>query len=276
MNIAVIGLGLIGASMAKTIKDKSENKIFGYDLSTDVMEKAVHENIIDGILSENNLSECELVIICVYPKDTIEYVENNLYNFSKDTIIVDCSGVKTDICQSLSKLCRDNKLHFVGGHPMAGLEHSGYDYSVFNLFSGASMILCEDEYTSKKSLDFCKNFFSSLGFGKITVTNYASHDDVIAFTSQLAHVVSNAYIQSDQAKKQMGFSAGSYKDLTRVAYLNENMWSQLFIANKKPLIKEIRGLSKRLEIYADLIETENAEDLKELLKQGKEMKKHLG
>lgn len=276
MNIAIIGLGLIGASMAKTIKKNTENKIYGYDLSVETLEKSKSQGTIDEVLSSSNLNECDTVIICLYPKDTIEYVKNNIQNFAKNTVIIDCAGVKTDICQSLSKLCKDNSLFFVGGHPMAGLEHSGYNYSVATLFSGASMILCEDEHTEQNALDFCKSFFSEIGFGKITVTTYHEHDDIIAFTSQLAHVVSNAYIQSEQAEKQMGFSAGSYKDLTRVAYLNESMWAQLFIANKKPLAKEVRALSKRLELYADLIENEDSENLKSLLKRGKEMKENLG
>lgn len=276
MNIAIIGLGLIGASMAKSIKKNTDNNVYGYDLSCEVTNKALKENTIDKVLNNDNLKECKTIIICLYPKETIEYVKSNIGNFAQNTLIIDCAGVKTEICQNLSKLCKDNSLSFVGGHPMAGLEHSGYDYSVDSLFSGASMILCKDEFTDLNSLELCESFFKKIGFLKITVTTAHDHDDIIAFTSQLAHVVSNAYIQSEQSQKQMGFSAGSYKDLTRVAYLNESMWAQLFIANKTPLAKEVRNLSKRLELYADLIENEENEKLKTLLKRGKEMKENLG
>lgn len=274
-NIGVVGLGLIGASLAKSLKTNTNNVILGYDIDKNVVNQALNDKTIDLNL-EDKISDCDIAIICLYPNDTINYIEKNIKLFKKNCIIIDCAGIKSKICDKISKLCFNNNINFIGGHPMAGIEKSGYAFSNAHLFDGATMVFCKDNFTQTHALEHSSELFKSIGFDKITYSTPTEHDEIIAFTSQLAHVVSNAYVQSEQASKQMGFSGGSYKDLTRVAYLNENMWSELFIANKSALCKEIRALSTLLNQYADLIDNENEEKLKELLKNGKEMKLIVG
>lgn len=275
-NVAVIGLGLIGASLAKTIKLNTGHAVYGYDISGTVVSKALSEGVIDGEATAQNLKKCGIVIVCLYPSATIDFVKTNVRNFMRGAVVIDCAGVKTNICAALSPLCKENDCYFVGGHPMAGIEKSGYDFSFAHMFDGATMVLCRDENTNTVAIAYAKMFFESLGFGKITYSTPVEHDEAIAFTSQLAHVVSNAYIQSEQAAIQGGFSGGSYKDLTRVAYLNETMWTELFIENKVALGKEVRSLIQRLEKYADYIENSSEEELKAILKKGAEAKVIVG
>ncbi len=273
--VGVVGLGLIGGSIAKSIKSRTNCKIGAFDINAETQKKSMSDKIIDFNLDETTLKDCDVLIICLYPRQTIDYVKENLKHIKKDTLIVDCAGVKENICEELSKLCYNNSLNFIGAHPMAGLEKSGYNYSSDQLFNNASMILCEDEFTDALSLKIAEEFFITIGFKQVTRSTPNEHDKIIAFTSQLAHVVSNAYVQSEQAQVHMGFSAGSYQDLTRVAYLNEFMWSELFIENKKPLVKEIRGLISRLEEYASLIDSDDIDALREVLKKGKLIKESI-
>lgn len=274
LNIGIIGLGLIGGSLAKSLKLNTNHKIFAFDLCSDIIKSALSNNSIDAQI--DHLNTCDVVILALYPLDTIKYIQSNIKKFKKNAIIIDTCGVKQNICSTLSILCHENNLNFIGGHPMAGLEKSGFAHSNAHLFDNANMVFCHDDFTSKSALDFSCELFKSIGFGKITISTPLEHDKIIAFTSQLAHVVSNAYVQSEQANLQMGFSGGSYKDLTRVAYLNEFMWSELFIENKTALVDEIRNLSLRLEKYANYIETADKENLLKLLKSGKEMKENIG
>ncbi len=275
-NIGVVGLGLIGGSMAKTIKSRTKHRVLGYDNNPNSVRKAIEDGTIDAVLDKDTISECDLLVICLYPTDTIAYVLDNLDSMKKGALIVDCAGVKTEICEKLCDTCKARDVYFIGGHPMAGTEKSGYENSFRHLFDGATMLLCSDENTDTDALIIAENFFIKIGFGKITLTTAYEHDRIIAFTSQLAHVVSNAYVQSDIAKERMGFSAGSYQDLTRVAYLNEDMWTELFLLNKAPLVAEVRGLAQRLETFADLIEQGDGEKLRDILREGKAMKERVG
>ncbi len=274
--IGIVGLGLIGGSMAKTIKARTKCAVYGFDGNPEIIEKACQDGTLTGALTTQTLPLCDAVILCLYPLDVIAYVQDNLSYFAKNTLITDCAGVKTNVCTVLSPLCKANGLRFVGAHPMAGIEKSGYDASFGHLFDGASMVICEDADTQGADVRELEDFYFKLGFGKVTLTTPEEHDRIIAFTSQLAHVVSSTYVQSEQANQQMGFSAGSYQDLTRVAYLNEHMWSELFIENAAPLVKEVRGIVARMTAYADLIEAGDREQLTQLLRRGKEMKQRIG
>lgn len=274
--VGIVGLGLIGGSIAKCFRKYTDFTIFGYDISSKVRSKALRDGTLDEVLCRKNLYKCDITIVCLYPVDTAEYIEDNIDLFKKESIVVDFAGVKTKICAGVSKLCAEKNIKFVGGHPMAGMEKSGYNYATADLYDGATMVMCTDEFTNMQALNELSNLFLKIGFGRITVTSPEEHDKIIAFTSQLAHVVSNAYVQSDCAKMQMGFSAGSYKDLTRVAYLNEDMWAELFIENAPALANEIRTLCERLTEYADVIDNGNLDRLKDILRTGKEMKVKVG
>lgn len=266
--IGIVGMGLIGGSMAKTIRNRMDAEILGYNRTAAIEEKAVAEGVINGTLRGKE-DRPDLFIISLYPDATVEYVKSNLNRFKKGSVIVDCCGTKTKVCKELSVLCNANGIFFVGGHPMAGIEKSGYDYSFDGLFNQAAMILCRDEYTNEDAYQALKEFFMRLGFGRIRESDYTEHDQVIAFTSQMAHVVSNAYIKSPTCNDRYGFSAGSFKDLTRVAYLNETMWTELFMENREALLHEIKFFLNSMKAYETALENEDYEGLKQLLKEGR-------
>lgn len=274
MNIGIVGLGLIGASMAKAIKKNTENKVFGYDISESVTKKALSDGTIDKIGEISDIASLDMLFLALYPKDSIEFVKKNADSISKNSVVCDFGGVKKVVCDELCKIAEEKDFHFIGGHPMAGRELSGYDASLDNLFDGASMILTPDE-REKETAEKLVVFFKGLGFSKVVLTTPENHDDMIAFTSQLAHVVSSAYIKSPEASRHEGYSAGSYRDLTRVARLNEYMWTELFMENRKPLVREIDTIIEHLTEYRDAIESGAEKKLFALLKEGRERKEQI-
>ena len=286
-NIAVVGLGLIGGSMCKTIKNRTDCKVYAHNRTQAVSEKAKEEGAVTGILGgDAGLSEMDLIILGLYPDACIEYVKNNLSEFKKGAVIVDCCGTKQKICSALYELCKRNGLFFIGGHPMAGIEKSGFDASFDGLFNNASMILCklnkngtnaelckpnEKEFISEYDSAYMalKGFFLSIGFGYVKESTPEEHDRVIAYTSQMAHVVSSAYIKSEACKTRYGFSAGSFKDMTRVAFLNETMWTELFLENRECLLREMDEFMQHMRQYHDALEHYDEEELCKLLKEGR-------
>lgn len=273
--IGIIGLGLIGGSLAKTIKRCSDAEVIGFDIQDEVLHKAVSDNTIDNIGTENLLGECDLILISLYPKQTVDWISQNLRFLKDGCIVTDLCGVKETVCNEAERIVSDSSVHFVGGHPMAGREFSGYDYTTDTLFNGASMILVPTESSCGDDINRLKQFFMSLEFGQVVVTDAQNHDRMIAFTSQLAHVVSNAYVKSPEAVRHNGYSAGSYRDLTRVARLNENMWTELFLSNRTALLNELDGIITHLTEYRDALKDENAALLRDLLRDGSERKKSI-
>ncbi len=273
MNIGVVGLGLIGGSICKALKQNTSHTVFGFDKDASINSFAVLDKSIDNILDDSNIAECDYILLSVYPKATVEYLNEKAKLIKNDTIVIDCGGIKSSICKECFDIANKHDFRFIGGHPMAGLHHSGYKYSTPDLYNGASMILTPQNTDDISLLENVTAFIKSIGFASVTVTTPENHDKVIAFTSQLAHVVSNAYVKSPQAKVHKGFSAGSYKDLTRVAKLNENMWTELFMENKENLLFEIDHIISSLNDYRDALRNDDAETLKALLKDGSDRKK---
>ena len=274
MNIGIVGLGLIGASMAKAIEKMGGNLVFGYDLNLDVIAAAISDKTIDRAGKDEDLQSLDMLFLALYPKDSIEFVKRNKDKIAKECILCDFGGVKKIVCDEISKIAKEKGFHFVGGHPMAGRELSGYFASKGDLFDGASMILTPDE-SEMECGEKLAEFFKNLGFGKVVFTTPENHDDMIAFTSQLAHVVSSAYIKSPEASRHEGYSAGSYKDLTRVARLNEFMWTELFLENRAPLVREIDTIINHLTEYREAIAAGDEERLFNLLKDGRERKEQI-
>jgi prephenate dehydrogenase len=274
MEIGIVGLGLIGGSLAKAITQNTDNTVYGADISDQVVKKAVLVNAIEQPLTDQLLPQCDIIIVALYPQDTIDYVKSHGDLIKKGAIVMDCCGIKELVCQELIPLGEEKGFLFIGGHPMAGLEHSGFTYAKKSLFNNASMV-----FTTTKgpieSVEILKNLFTAIGFTNFEITTPEEHDRKIAFTSQLAHVVSNAYIKSPTAQEHMGFSAGSYKDLTRVAKLNEHMWTELFLENPDNLAKEIDTLIGNLQAYSDAIKNRDADTLCELLRDGSEKKQRI-
>lgn len=271
MEIGIVGLGLIGGSLAKAISQNTDHTVYGMDISDTVVKKAVLVDAIEQPLTDELLPQCDIVIVALYPQATIDYVKAHADLFKKDSIVLDCGGVKGVVCDALMPLAEEKGFLFVGGHPMAGLEHSGFTYAKKSLFNNASMIFTPTKGPIE-SMETLKNLFTSIGFTNIEIATPQDHDRKIAFTSQLAHVVSNAYIKSPTATEHMGFSAGSYKDLTRVAKLNEDMWTELFLENPDNLSREIDGIIEELAKYSNAIKAGDAAALRELLKDGREKK----
>lgn len=271
MKIGIVGLGLIGGSMAKAIKACGRHEVYGYDRDETVAELAEREGTVLRLNTEN-LGDCELLLIALYPKAAVDFVREKLKYIKDGTVIVDLCGVKRAVMEPMAEVLKGREINYIGGHPMAGTESSGYKSSRADLFEGASMILVESQCPDKNAVKKAEDFFLELGFKEITRTAMEEHDRIIAFTSQLAHVVSSAYIKSPTALMHFGFSAGSYKDLTRVAKLNEVMWTELFLDNAEYLSEEIEGIIERLKEYDRAISSGDREQLKRLLREGREAK----
>lgn len=271
MKIAIIGLGLIGGSMAKAIKENTGHAVYGTDLNDTVVKKARLIGAIDEALTDEILGDCDLTLVALYPQAAIRFIEKKQEIFKKNSIVLDCCGVKRIVCREVEPIALKRGFVFMGGHPMAGLEHSGFDHAEKALFQNASMILTPTK-GNIQDVEKVKDLFTSIGFTNIQVATPQEHDEMIAFTSQLAHVVSSAYIKSPAAMRHKGFSAGSYKDLTRVAKLNEDMWTELFLDNPDFLAEEIDGIADRLKEYSRAIKEKDAETLRRLLREGREKK----
>ena len=272
MNIAVVGLVLIGGSLCKTIKRHTEHACFGIDTNMDTITSALEMGAIDSMIPNEKLSQMDLTIIALHPRQSIDFILKNAALFRKGSIVIDTCGVKGEIVKTVTPVLESHGVHFLGCHPMAGREFSGFQYALDTLFDNASFIITPSPSTPFGMIDEMKQFALSLGFGKAVVATPEEHDQVIAFTSQLAHVVSNAYIKSPTLQKQCGFSAGSFLDLTRVAKLNEDMWSALFMMNREPLLFELNTLLQKLEEYRQALLKKDEATLRELLKEGRLLK----
>lgn len=272
MNIAVVGLGLIGGSMCKCLKKHTFHHIMGIDSDSETIRKALEQNAIDEEITPDRLSEANLTIICLYPEAICEFVKANADKFKKGSIVIDTCGVKKAIVDCCTPLLEEKGVLFVGTHPMAGREFSGFDYSTDNLFDGASFIVTPTENTPQIAVDLLSTLAGSIGFGKVVESTPEKHDQVIAYTSQLAHVVSNAYVKSPSVLDFNGFSAGSFMDLTRVAKLNEYMWTSLFMCNKEALLNELNQIIGSISEYRDAIENGDYDTLCGLLRDGRILK----
>lgn len=272
VKIAIVGLGLIGGSLAKAIKKNTHHTCYALDIDKKTILSAISQEAIDGEISTEELSTCDVTVVCLYPQATVKFINENVNKFKKNSIVIDSCGVKKAIVEGCEKALLENNVNFIGCHPMAGREFSGFDYAVDNLFDKASFIVAKTENTDENALETVKKLAMEIGFRKVVVSTPEEHDRVIAFTSQLAHIVSSAYVKSPSLFNQSGFSAGSFKDLTRVAKLNEDMWTSLFLLNKEPLVDEISHIIDRLSEYKNALENNEVENLHELLKEGRKLK----
>lgn len=270
MNITVVGLGLIGGSFCKAISDKTDNTCYGID--TD--DKVINEARKLGCISKNSadLAMSDLTIVSLYPEGTVNFINDNADKFKTNSTVIDTCGIKKYITENVYETLKSRGITFIGAHPMAGKEFSGFKYSEATLFEGASLILTPKQDVKEEKTSEIKKLGEILGFSKIVVTTDEEHDRIISYTSQLAHIVSSAYIKSPTQQEQSGFSAGSFKDLTRVAKLNEDMWTSLFMFNKENLIYEISEIIKNLNDYKSALVDNDNDLLKKLLKDGRILK----
>ncbi|MBO4589723.1 MAG: prephenate dehydrogenase [Bacteroidaceae bacterium] len=266
--VGIVGLGLIGGSLAKAYK-RAGWTVFGEDKDTSIVDYAMLQNVVDAPLDEQTLADCCLIHLAVIPSAAIGWMKQHAPSIPKDCLLADDCGTKVHVCQEGFELAKANGFTYVGCHPMAGTHHSGFAWSKADMFCGAPMVVVPPTRDDLNLLEHICDMLAPLELGRVVFAHADEHDRVIAFTSQLAHVVSNAYVKSPTSQQHFGFSAGSYQDLTRVAWLNEQMWTELFLDNRENLLREIRSLEASLEEYAVALEENDSETLCRLLREGR-------
>ena len=274
MNVGIVGLGLIGGSFAKAYK-AAGHTVLALDTDKSVLDFAMLSGAVDTPLDTDTIGCCELIIIALYPRAAIKYLNEMAQHIRPETTVIDCCGTKKNVCAAGFQAASRYGFTFVGGHIMAGTEQSGFKHSKATMFKGASMIIVPPVYDDIAFLERIKDLLAPTGFGRLTVTTAEKHDEMIAFTSQMAHLVSNAFIKSPTVLVHKGFSAGSYKDLTRVAWLNETMWTELFMENREHLLYELDLFLAALGEYRDALQAEDFEKMKNLLFDGKRLKEEV-
>ncbi len=275
MNVGIVGLGLIGGSLAKSIKKHSEHTVWGFDIDSDAVTQALMCGAIDEALTDERLPHCDVVLVALYPGACVRYIEEHAGAFASGTLVVDCAGVKRSVYGPVSKVAEGQDWTYIGGHPMAGREFSGFRHAMSTLFERASMILTPMPDVDIETLEDAKAFFLEIGFKTVRITTPEEHDSMISYTSQLAHIVSGAYVRNPRSAQHKDFSAGSFQDMTRVARLNEAMWTELFLDNADLLVPSIDDLIYRLTQYRHALADRNAEELCGLLREGRIMKENL-
>ncbi len=268
MIVGVAGLGLIGGSLAKAY-EKNGATVYGYDGNRVVQDFAKLQGTLSGDLDETTISTCDLLLIALYPEISVDYLERIAPYISPTTLVMDCCGVKREICRVGFSLAEQYGFTFVGGHPMAGTQYSGFANSKADLFQGAPMVIVPQNRDDIMLLDRVKKMLAPAGFAHLTVTTAEHHDEMIAYTSQMCHILSNAYVKSPRAQMHKGYSAGSYLDLTRVAWLNEHMWTDLFLENRDYLLTELDQVIGALQEYRTALEQGNGDRLCTLLAEGR-------
>lgn len=268
MTVGILGLGLIGGSLARAYK-LAGHTVYVKNRDENMLAFARLSGAVDGKLDASVIPECDLILLAIYPGGCSSWLEENAALISKDALVIDCCGIKEDVCRRCFPLAEKYGFTFIGGHPMAGSQFSGFKYSRANLFNGAPMVLVPPVYDDMNLLQRVKDALEPCGFGSFSVTTASDHDRMIAFTSQMPHILSNAFIKSPTALEHKGFSAGSYRDLTRVAWLNAGMWTELFMENKQNLLFELDQYISSLSAYRDAIAADDTKTLYNLLEEGK-------
>ena len=274
MTVGIVGLGLIGGSFAKAYHAAGK-RVLAQDIDRDVLSFAVISSAVDEELTDETMAECDLILLAVCPAAAVEWLQKNAPKIASHTIVIDCCGTKRTVCAACFPIAAQYGITYLGGHPMAGTQFSGFKYAKADLYHGAPMVLVPPRFDDIELLGRVKDLLTPAGFGSYSVTTAEQHDEMIAFTSQLAHVASNAYIKSPTAKKHKGFSAGSYKDMTRVAWLAPHMWAELFLENRDFLLKEIDCYIEHLSQYKAAMEQNDEEELIRLLDEGKKRKEEV-
>ena len=275
MTVGIAGLGLIGGSMARAIQRHTAHRVLGYDINQSTLDAALREGAIDGVLADDTLKECSVVLAALYPSAAVDYLIAHKDHIAPGALAVDLCGVKRAVCGPLFEALQNAPFTYMGGHPMAGREYSGFSASREDLFDRAPMILTPMPGTSGQVKRQAESFFLDVGFARVVFSTPEEHDRVIALTSQLAHVVSGAYVRSPAAAVHSGFSAGSFQDMTRVARLHEGMWTELMMDNREDLSEELGGLIERLSEYKRALDEGDSQTLHALLALGRQAKEAL-
>ena len=274
MIAGIVGLGLIGGSFAKAYAEAGHT-VWACDADRSVLDFAMLSGVVQAQLTQENIARCDIVLVCIFPAAAVDYVRTMAPYIGAHPVVIDCCGTKRFVCEQLFDVAREHGFTYLGGHPMAGNHNSGFKYARANLYHNAPMVIVPADFDDILLLDKIKALLSPAGFGRISVTTAEGHDEMIAFTSQMAHLVSNAYIKSPTAGSHKGFSAGSYKDMTRVAWLNPTMWAELFVENKDYLLRELDIFMASLQQYRDAMAADDLPALTALLDDGRRRKEEV-
>ena len=274
MNVGILGLGLIGGSLARAYA-LAGHTVYAIQRNETMLSFAMLAGAVHGKLNQETIPNCDLILLAIYPEGSASWLEKNAHLVAHDALVIDCCGTKEVICSRCFPLAEKYGFTFMGGHPMAGSQFSGFKYSRADLFEGAPMVLVPPVFDDMQLLDNVKTALSPCNFGSFSVTTAKDHDRMIAFTSQMPHILSNAFIKSPTAVHHKGFSAGSYRDLTRVAWLNPKMWAELFLENKENILFELDYYIHSLEAYRDAIASNDEAILISLLEEGKNRKEQV-
>ena len=274
MTVGIVGLGLIGGSFAKAYHTAGHT-VLAFDIDRSTYDFAVLSGTVNGPLTDETLSTCDLILIAVIPSAAVDYLKHHAAHIGPKSVVIDCCGTKRVVCAACFPLAKEHGFTYLGGHPMAGTHNSGFKYATPTMFHNAPMVLVPENHNDIQLLSRVKDLLAPAGFSRFSITTAEQHDEMIAFTSQLAHVVSNAYIKSPTAGLHKGFSAGSYKDMTRVAWLAPHMWAELFLENKEYLMTELNTLIDNLRQYQDAMERNDLPGLVQLLDEGRRRKEEV-
>ena len=274
MTVGIVGLGLIGGSFAKAYHETGAT-VLAWNRSRSVLDFAVMSGTVDAELTEENIASCDLVLIALYPEATIDWFRRMAPHIGPHPVVLDCGGTKRTICAACFPIAEEYGVTFLGGHPMAGTQFSGFKNAKANMYHGAPMVIVPPDFDDVLLFDRVKQLLKPAGFSRFSFTTAEAHDEMIAFTSQMAHVVSNAYIKTPTADQHTGFSAGSYKDMTRVAWLSPEMWAELFLENKDNLLHELDVFMAHLNEYRDAMAHDDLPTLTRLLDEGRRRKEEV-
>ena len=274
MTIGIVGLGLIGGSFAKAYH-KAGHTVFAYDTDSTILGFSQVCGVVKGVLDKETMAQCELIILAVLPQHAIEYFKDHAPVISKNTVVIDACGTKEQVCKECFAVAEQYGITFIGGHPMAGMHKAGFKNATEDLFADAPMVLVPPVFDNPALLAKVEELLQPAGFGGFSVTTAKEHDAMIAFTSQMPHIISNAFIKSPTALEHKGFSAGSYKDLTRVAWLNPKMWAELLMHNSEHVLRELDMFMDSMQKYKEAIENGDASLLEALLEEGKNCKEKI-
>lgn len=274
MNVGILGLGLIGGSLARAYA-KAGHTVYAFDKDETILSFSQLADVVDSVLDQTTIPSCDLLLLAIFADGSADWLEKNATAISPSALVIDCCGIKGAICERCFPIAERYGFTFIGGHPMAGSHNSGFKYSRSNLFQGAPMVLVPPRFDDPELLQWAEDALEPCKFGFFSITTAAEHDKMIAFTSQMPHILSNAFIKSPTARLHRGFSAGSYKDLTRVAWLNPQMWAELFLSNKENILFELNTYINALSLYKDAISQEDETALIALLDEGRRCKEEV-
>lgn len=271
MKILVVGLGLIGGSICKALKKYTSHFVVGCDINHDIEYSALRDVAIDEAFN-GSFSGFDLIIMSLFPDATEKYLQENIDKFDKNTLLTDVCGIKGTFSTRVKTMAEENNIRYLGIHPMAGKEFGGYHNSTADLFQKANFIVAPFEDSNENDIELLKNLAKEIGAGKIVVTSPENHDKMIAYTSQLAHIVSSAYVKSPELNLECGFSGGSFQDMTRIATMNERMWTDLFMQNRENLMYELDTLIENLSQYNKALKNADSEEMLRLIAEGRQLK----